>query len=259
MIAITVDDESWALQTLTQSVESSNDIEDVHSFSTCRAALEWAESNEFDIAFLDINMRGIGGLELSNKLREFNPKCYIIFCTGYQEHAFEAFKHHADGFLLKPVKSEYVQREINHLLARNDNKPLINVRCFGGFEVTDTNNEMVTFSRAKTKELFAFLIAKNGMGVTSKEICVNLWEDGEDEDRKNMQYLWNLFSDLTKSLKKIEAEEILVKSGTNHLLDTTKIKCDYYDYLNGNIDESIDPTTLLPQYSWAEEFIGNLI
>lgn len=258
MKAITVDDESWALKTLTDSVEASNDIEEVHSFSTCKTTIEWAQNNEFDIAFLDINMRGIGGLELSAKLREFNPNCYIIFCTGDQGHAFEAFKHHADGFLLKPIKPEYVQREINHLFGRKENQPILNIRCFGGFEVSDMNGNNIEFSRAKTKELFALLVNKNGMGITSKEICAILWEDDFGDDKKNMQYLWNLMSDLTKTLKSVEAEEVLLKSGKEHLIDTSKVKCDYYDYLNG-VDDGVDPYTYLPQYSWAEETIGNLI
>lgn len=257
MIAITVDDEAWALKTLTESVDASDEISETHKFSTCKSALEWATDNPFDIAFLDVNMRGIGGMELSNKLREINPNCFVIFCTGYQEHAFEAFKHKADGFLLKPIKPEYVQRELDRLLHKDENKPLLTVRCFGGFEVKDANDEVVTFSRAKTKELFALLINQNGMGLTSKEICTILWEDDFD-DKKNMQYLWNLFSDLTKSLKKVNADEVLVKSGTSHLIDTSQIKCDYYDYLNGHTD-NIDPTTYLPQYTWAEETIGNLM
>ncbi len=258
MIAITVDDEAWALKTLTDSVSASNDITETQSFPNCKSALEWATNNTFDIAFLDVNMRGMGGLELSSRLREINPNCYIIFCTGYQEHAFEAFKHHADGFLLKPIKPEYVQREIDHLFGRNENKPLLTVRCFGGFEVTDADGNNVSFSRAKTRELFALLVNKNGMGMTSKEICTILWEDSFDDDKKNMQYLWNLFSDLTKSLKAVGAEEILVKAGSQHLIDTSKIKCDYFDYLNGQTD-GIDPTTYLPKYSWAEETIGQFL
>ena len=49
------------------------------------------EENSVDIAFLDINMRGIGGLGLAEKLIELQPQCKIVFCTGYEKYAVSAF------------------------------------------------------------------------------------------------------------------------------------------------------------------------
>ena len=60
MIAITVDDERPMLKALTDIVKSSPDIKEVHDFSACSAALEWISQNNADVAFLDINMRGMG-------------------------------------------------------------------------------------------------------------------------------------------------------------------------------------------------------
>ena len=90
MIAITVDDEKPMLNALTDIVTSSADIAEVHDFSTCTSALEWISQNHADVAFLDINMRGMGGLALAEKITEVNPECKIVFCTGYQEYALNA-------------------------------------------------------------------------------------------------------------------------------------------------------------------------
>ena len=62
MIAIAVDDERPMLQALAQAVEASPDIRQLHTFSTCSSALEWMERNAANVAFLDISMRGMGGL-----------------------------------------------------------------------------------------------------------------------------------------------------------------------------------------------------
>ena len=106
MIAITVDDERPMLTALTKSVLASPDITSVEEFSTCSAALEWSRNHPVDIAFLDISMRGMGGLALAESITEIRPNCKIIFCTGFSQYAVDAFRLHVSGYLLKPVTAE---------------------------------------------------------------------------------------------------------------------------------------------------------
>ena len=75
MRAIAVDDEFYMLEALTEAVSASDDIESVRSFSSCSEALGYVEENPIDVAFLDINMRGIGGLKLAERITENQPKC----------------------------------------------------------------------------------------------------------------------------------------------------------------------------------------
>ena len=70
MRAIVVDDEVYMLEALDGAVRASSDIAHVERFSSCSMALAYAEENPIDVAFLDINMRGIGGLRLAEKLQE---------------------------------------------------------------------------------------------------------------------------------------------------------------------------------------------
>ena len=58
--------------------------------------------------------------------------------------------------------------------------------CFGNFEVY-VKEEKLVFKRLKTKELFAFLIDRNGAGMTGKQICAVMWPENSD-DVKNMDY-----------------------------------------------------------------------
>ena len=110
MKAIAVDDEIYMLETLQEAVSASSDIETTEAFSSCSAALAYAEKHPIDVAFLDINMRGIGGLGLAEKLLALQPRCKIVFCTGYQEYAVSAFQLHVSGYLMKPITPEAVQR-----------------------------------------------------------------------------------------------------------------------------------------------------
>ena len=83
MIAIAVDDERPMLQTLAEAVSASPDIRQLHTFGSCSSALEWLECNAANVAFLDISMRGMGGLALAERISQLQPSCKIVFCTGY--------------------------------------------------------------------------------------------------------------------------------------------------------------------------------
>ena len=156
MIAIAVDDEALMLGALVAALEASPDITEVVKFSDCEAALDFVRNNPIDVAFLDINMRGMGGLALAESILDAHSYCKIVFCTGYEEYAIPAFKLHASGYLMKPISAEDVQGEIDNIKGIRQKAKLLTVKCFGNFEVYAKNKPLL-FKRLKTKELFAFL------------------------------------------------------------------------------------------------------
>ena len=253
MIAIAVDDEPLMLGALTKAIKASDDITAVTSFTSCEEALDFIKGNPADVAFLDINMRGMGGLSLAEKIISFCPDCKIVFCTGYEEYAIPAFKLHASGYLMKPVSANDVQAEIDNIKGiRQSQKPLT-VKCFGNFEVF-AKGEKLTFKRSKTKELFAFLVDRNGAGVSVAEIGVALWEN--DEDRKNQNYIHQLFLDLRRSLEAAGVEEIFERNHYFYSINPEKLDCDYYAYLKTGKPEFHGE--YMSQYSWAEKTCGLL-
>ena len=253
MIAVAVDDEPLMLSALTKAVQASADITAVADFTSCEDALDFIKSNRVDVAFLDINMRGMGGLSLAEKIIGFHPDCKIIFCTGYEEYAIAAFKLHASGYLLKPVSAEAVQAEIAHIIGVRQTEKQLVVKCFGNFEVYAQGKPM-TFKRSKTKELFAFLVDRNGAGVTVAEIGVVLWENNEDQ--KNQNYIHQLFRDLRQSLEAVGAEEVFERNRYFYSVNPLKIDCDYYTYLKTGRPEFLGE--YMSQYSWAEGTCGLL-
>ena len=253
MIASAVDDEPLMLGALTKAIKASDDITSVANFTSCEEALDFVQNNPVDIAFLDIHMRGMGGLSLAEKIIGFCPDCRIVFCTGYEEYAIPAFRIHASGYLLKPISAADVQAEIDNIKGlRRREKPLT-AKCFGNFEVY-VNGEKLTFKRSKTKELFAFLIDRNGAGVTVAEIGVALWE--KDMESKNQNYIHQLFRDLRQALEAIGMDEVFERNNYFYSINPEKIDCDYYTYLKTGKPEFRGD--YMSQYSWAEQTCGLL-
>ena len=249
MRAIAVDDEIYMLENLQEAVSASADIAQVEGFTSCSAALAYAAEHPVDVAFLDINMRGIGGLGLAEKLMELHPRCKIIFCTGYAEYAVSAFQLHVAGYLMKPITAEAVQKELDHIKGLKATEKLLDIKCFGNFEVF-YNGEILPFKRKKAKELLAVLVDRNGAGLTAKQICAMLFPDDTD-DSKNAAYLRQLVMDLRHTLKTIRAEEVLRHDTPYYRIDPNLVKCDYFSFL-----ETGKPGfhgEYMTQYSWAEE------
>ena len=253
MRVIAVDDEVLMLGALVAAINASPDISEVAKFSGCEEALDFVKDHEVDIAFLDINMRGMGGLALAEKIKAACPDCKIVFCTGYEEYAIQAFKLHASGYLMKPVSVADVQTEIDNIKGvLKKEKPLV-VKCFGNFEAY-AKGEKLAFKRSKTKELFAFLVDRNGAGVSVAEIGVALWDN--DEDRKNQNYIHQLFRDLRKTLDGVEMGDVFERRNYHYSINPEKIDCDYYKYLKNGKPEFLGE--YMTQYSWAEGTCGLL-
>ena len=91
MKAIAVDDEIYMLETLQEAVSASSDIEMVEAFSSCSAALTYATENPVDVAFLDINMRGIGGLGLAENCLSCSPAARSSFVPDMKNMLYLLF------------------------------------------------------------------------------------------------------------------------------------------------------------------------
>ena len=254
MIAIAVDDEQPMLQALTEAVSASPDIRQVHSFSSCPAALGWLETGTADVAFLDISMRGIGGLALAEKIGQLQPDCKIVFCTGYEQYALDAIQLRCSGYLIKPITAQAVQKELDHIKKQSVTDKVLTVKCFGTFEVFH-KGQALTFKRTKAKELLAVLVDRNGAGMTGKQICAVLWPEDSD-DAKNMDYFRHLMKDLRSALEAVGAGSVLCHDQYQYRIDPAQISCDYHSYLQSGTPAFFGE--YMSQYSWAETTCGFL-
>lgn len=211
-------------------------------------ALEEAKVKPFDIAFCDVEMPEMTGLQLAKRLKSLSPKTNIIFCTAYAHYAIDAMKLHASGYIVKPATLDKVKKELENLRHPiDDGVSGLRVQTFGDFEVYH-DGKPLNFKYAKTKEMFAYLIDRNGAFIDSGELQSVLWEGEEDKT----SYLMRLRKDLQDTLKSIgEGGTVISKRGGIALVPTM-IKCDYFDLLAGSEKgSSAYQGDYMLQYDWA--------
>ena len=83
------------------------------------SAVEALAEHMPDIAFLDIRMPGLSGLEVAALAAEASPRTRIVFVTAYDQYAIDAFERGAIDYLLKPVKPERLDATVNRLQAQD--------------------------------------------------------------------------------------------------------------------------------------------
>ena len=254
MRILCVDDEPLMLQMLETAVREAKPGADVTAFERQTELLQDAKQNGCDIAFLDIHMRGMNGVELAKTLKEINPKMNIIFVTGFSEYAAEAMRLHASGYLMKPVTKEDIEEELSDLrfpIVPKDNA-VLKVQCFGNFDVFTPDGTPVHFERSRSKEIFAYLVHRHGSSCTIKEIAAALFED-EPYDKKQQSYIQILISSMMKSLKKAGAADVVRKSYNSLSVDVDALDCDYYRFQQldaGAVNAYANE--YMSQYYWAD-------
>ncbi len=260
--AICVDDEKFVLADILETVKSIEEITEVSGFRDVHEALDFLQTHSIQIAFLDIDMPELNGLELAQKIHEVSPLTAIIFTTGYPQFALDAFKQHAIGYLLKPIDKKAVEAELENYrklqqtaYAQDTQKPRFYAKTFGNFDFFVDGNP-VRFSRSKAKEMLAYLIDRQGASVNRKEIYASIFEEG-NYDRNAQSYLTKIIADLMKSLEAVGAADIINHTGDTYSADFSQFGCDYIDYLNGKPMNESDMFNgeYMIQYSWAEESI----
>ena len=210
-------------------------------------AYEENKDNKIDLAFLDIEMPGINGIQLAKKLKAINPQTKVIFVTAYDNYALDAFKVHASGYVTKPVNIDKIKKELEQLEGLVELKPTkkIQIKCFGNFEIF-YQGEPVKFAYQKSKEVVAYLVDREGSMVNINELNAVLWE----EDHKS--YLRNLIADIKNSLTAINCGDVFIKRHNECAIDINKVDCDAFEYKKDNPDAvRMYRGEYMIQYPWA--------
>lgn len=111
---IAIDDDPRSLENLIEYMGTLPELNLVHTFTEPLQALaEISVANPVDIIFMDIEMPTLSGIELAGLLRQ--KAKYLIFTTAHSRYAIDAFKVHADAYLLKPYSIINFAKTINNL------------------------------------------------------------------------------------------------------------------------------------------------
>lgn len=250
-----VDDESLVLELVTSLCRELPEKPEVAGFTSPVRALEWLKANAADVALLDINMPEMDGIALAVRCRELRPETSIVFLTGYSEYAVDAIQLRASGYLLKPVNAEKLREEIAYAmnirkLRMAPQTAHILARTFGEFDLF-VDGAVVSFSRAKAKELLAFLIDRQGSSITRKTAFAALWGDAA-YDRSMQKQLDVVIRSLRASLEEAGAAKILeMKRGSLRVVPEL-FTCDMYLFFRGDMDAvNAYRGEYMSSYSWG--------
>jgi len=111
-----LDDELPSLTYLKMLCEQIPELEIVRVFNNANLFLNEIQGLEFDLCILDIEMPGMNGLQVA-KLLKGKP---VIFTTGYNQYAAEAFDLDAIDYVRKPIKQERLQLAVQKAFLRID-------------------------------------------------------------------------------------------------------------------------------------------
>ena len=205
--------------------------------------------NTVQIALLDIEMPFLGGIEVARQIREISPKTNVIFVTGHEKYALEAFGTYASDFIVKPINETSLRKAYENL--RFPVSKLV-VRCFGRFDII-IDGVSVEFKRSQCKEVMAYMIDKRGGEVPEDEFRFLLWTEEEDTEKKR-RYVRNIISEIRAALKERGIENIVLNNGKgSYRINREAVDCDYYDYLDGKcVVQKEELQTYMEQYDWAE-------
>src|SRR5258705_4274117 len=111
-----VDDEPFARQRLRELCALENDIELVGECEHGNEAVQKAQALKPDLVLLDVQMRGINGFDVLERLTEHVP--LVVFVTAFEEYASDAFDVHAVDYLVKPFDRTRFQQAIDRVRQR---------------------------------------------------------------------------------------------------------------------------------------------
>ncbi len=249
MNILLADDEIFALRDLSRVVAKAVPDAKIKMADNYGDIMKIVEEFSVDVAFLDVQMPGHDGLSIAKEIQKRYPMVNIVMVTAYREYALDAMNLFASGYILKPADEEDIIKVMQNLRhpVSVERKGLY-VQCFGNFEAF-IDGKPIEFQRNRTKEMFAYLIDRNGSAVNMGELCGVLWEDNADE--KAMDYCRHVWRDLKGTLTKAGYGEVLYYARNAYAVVPDKIACDYYEAQRKHSAENYRGE-YMSQYSWAE-------
>lgn len=238
------DDEMHVLERFERLVSGVKELELCGLFETGEQLLSYLKEHPIDAVFLDIEMPGINGLQLSEKILDLNENIDIVFVTAFNQYAVEAFELQAIDYVMKPLTEERLEKTVKRLLktkGRTAQAGELFIQCFGGFEVF-LGEKALAWKNSKAKEILAFLVHKEGVPVNWEKISDAVWPDYNSEKAQTNFHATTYL--LRKRLAEAGLTPILENGRGNYRITKELVNCDLYQLeeriKNGRINKRED-------------------
>ena len=114
-VVVIIDDETIILKGSLSVLKEKMPNADITAFANPLEAVEFCKNQKVSIAFCDIEMGNINGIDFCRELLKTNPKMNIIFLTAYPEYSLNAWETGACGFIVKPIDNEKLKTQLLRL------------------------------------------------------------------------------------------------------------------------------------------------
>ncbi|ALP36423.1 response regulator receiver protein [Paenibacillus sp. IHB B 3084] len=195
---VIVDDEELALDYMKRLLGKLQGIHIAGAFTNPLVAKDYILLDNIDIAFLDVRLPEISGIELASQILEHKPHIQIVFVTAYDKYAIQAFELNALDYLLKPVTTERLIKTMNRILKRNDQAasipedqpPLLHLQVFQHvvFTLPDQQPTVLQWRTKKAQELFLYLLQNHDQWVRKSALIELLWPEYEEDKAYSLLY-----------------------------------------------------------------------
>jgi len=226
-----VDDEKLALSRLNRLLNEEG-ILDITACSSAIEAIKVLSKEKFDVAFLDISMPDMNGLELANTIVNLNPKTFIIFQTAYEEHALEAFQSGGIDYLLKPISNESIRNSLEkmkkYIIKADETKKLVAKR---GNKIYLIDIDDIFYIKADLDEVIIKI--KDADAYLRKKIGdMQFVLEGKNFFRVHRSYIVNV--DKIKSMQSVEQSKLEISfNGIDDIVTSSKDGAkDFREYLD---------------------------
>ena len=158
-------------------------------------ALDAIAEHQPDVAFLDIRMPGLTGLEVAAAAAEASPHTQIVFVTAYDQYAIDAFDKGAVDYLLKPIAPERLASTVQRLQARiaqggvNAEALAALVRQLGAQLPTSVREPLVWITASAGKETRLIMVDDVAYFQADHKYTVVMTAEGESLLRKPIREL----------------------------------------------------------------------
>nr|WP_314862363.1 LytTR family DNA-binding domain-containing protein [uncultured Undibacterium sp.] len=179
------------------------------------SALEAIIESQPDVAFLDIRMPGLSGIDIAEAMKDHSPHTQIVFVTAYDQYAIDAFEKGAVDYLLKPVTydrlSATVQRlqnraekELNAVAGLLQQLNIGNSRSIAAFQGAQKNEPLVWLTASSGSETKLIMVDDVAYFKADNKYTVVMTAEGESLLRKPIRELLevldaNIFKQIHRS------------------------------------------------------------
>ncbi|WP_425447397.1 LytR/AlgR family response regulator transcription factor [Dethiothermospora halolimnae] len=123
MISILIcDDDIYTLRVLKKVIEENDSVKDIFMANNGEEALEIIKTYEVHLAFLDIDMPKMDGLEAAKIMKTINKDIEIVFITAFRHYALDSYEIRAFDYILKPIDFSRVKEDLQKILDKINEK-----------------------------------------------------------------------------------------------------------------------------------------